>query len=209
MGIEHMKITDHIGVFDGGVPNELCNSIIESFNLWEGNREFIGPCFKDGDKQMNDGHYSRSDVQMCLEVVELDLAKQLNTYLRKAFDLYANVYRGLTQDTDPLSSWTTKVQRTNSGGGYHQWHYEDGQFIYRDRTLTWMVYLNDIPVENGGATEFLHQKLSLQPKAGTIVLWPATYTHVHRGGFLTGEIPKYISTGWFLREPGQKTRGLL
>ena len=54
---------------------------------------------------------------MCLEVVELDLAKQLNTYLRKAFDLYANVYRGLTQDTDPLSSWTTKVQRTNAGGG--------------------------------------------------------------------------------------------
>ena len=204
-----MKITDDIGVFDGGVPNDLCESIIESFNIWEGNREFIGPCFKDGDKQMADGHFSRNDVQMCLEVVELDLTKKLNSYIRKAFDEYVNVYRGLIQDTDPLSSWSTKVQRTTAGGGYHQWHCEDGQFIYRDRALTWMVYLNSIPTDNGGATEFLHQKIALQPKAGTIVLWPAGYTHVHRGGFLTGEIPKYISTGWFLREPGQTTRNLL
>ena len=30
-----MKITDHIGIFDKGVPNDLCTSIIESFNMWE------------------------------------------------------------------------------------------------------------------------------------------------------------------------------
>ena len=119
------------------------------------------------------------------------------------------VYRGLTQNSDPLSSWTTKVQRTVAGGGYHQWHYEDGQFLHRDRSLTWMVYLNDIPSENGGGTDFLHQKLTLQPKEGTIVLWPAAYTHVHRGGFLTGDLPKFIATGWFIRQPGQDTKDLL
>ena len=36
-----MKITDHIGIFDNGVPHDLCTSIIESFNMWEGNREFV------------------------------------------------------------------------------------------------------------------------------------------------------------------------
>tara|TARA_Y100001963_G_scaffold35888_1_gene50008 strand:- start:590 stop:1213 length:624 start_codon:yes stop_codon:yes gene_type:complete len=204
-----MKITDHIGVFDNGVPIDLCTSIMDSFNLWEGNREFIGPCFKDGDKQMKEGHFARSDVQMCLEVVEADLAKRLNSYIRKSFDEYVSVYRGLTQNTDPLSSWTIKVQKTVAGGGYHQWHYEDGQFICRDRVLAWMVYLNSIPVKNGGATEFLHQKLALHPTGGTIVLWPAAYTHIHRGGFLTGEVPKFIATGWFLREPGQPTRDYL
>ena len=204
-----MKITDHIGIFDKGVPDDLCTSIIESFNMWEGNREFIGPCFKDGDDQMKEGHFARSDVQMCLEVVELDLARRLNFSLKKAFDEYAEVYRGLTQNSDPLLSWTTKVQRTVAGGGYHQWHYEDGQFLYRDRSLTWMVYLNDIPVDNGGGTDFLHQKLTLQPTQGTIVLWPAAYTHVHRGGFLTGDIAKFIATGWFIRQPGQDTKDLL
>ena len=68
-----------------------------------------------------------------------------------------------------------------------------------------MLYLNDIPIENGGATEFIYQKLSIQPKKGTIVLWPATYTHTHRGGFLTGDIPKYIATGWYVRMPHADT----
>ena len=204
-----MKITDHIGIFDNGVPHDLCTSIIQSFNMWECNRECVGPCFNHGDNQMKEGHFARSDVQMCLEVVELDLARQLNSFLRKAFDKYVEVYRGLTQNGDPLSSWTTKIQRTVAGGGYHQWHYEDGQFLHRDRSLTWMVYLNDIPSENGGGTDFLHQKLTLQPKEGTIVLWPAAYTHVHRGGFLTGDLPKFIATGWFIRQPGQDTKDLL
>ena len=32
---------------------------------------------------------------------------------------------------------------------------------------------------------------------------------MHRGGFLTGDINKYIVTGWFNREPGQSARNLL
>ena len=68
-----------------------------------------------------------------------------------------------------------------------------------------MIYLNDIPYESGGATDFFHQEVSFQPKKGTIVLWPAAYTHVHRGSFLTGIISKYIATGWFSREPGEDT----
>ena len=111
--------------------------------------------------------------------------------------------------TENTSGNQKVVMRTVAGGGYHQWHYEDGQFLYRDRVLAWMIYLNTIPTDNGGGTDFLHQKLTLQPTEGTIVLWPASYTHVHRGGFLTGEIPKFIATGWFIREPGQAIREVL
>ena len=68
-----------------------------------------------------------------------------------------------------------------------------------------MIYLNDIPPEHGGATDFYHQKISFQPKKGTVVLWPAAYTHMHRGAFLTGNKSKYIATGWFSREPGNVT----
>ena len=72
-----------------------------------------------------------------------------------------------------------------------------------------MIYLNDITVENGGATDFLHQNCSFQPTTGTMVMWPATYTHMHRGAFLTGDIPKYIATGWVLREPGNVTNRII
>ena len=124
-------------------------------------------------------------------------------------DEYFKLYGGIIQNSDPISSWTTQVQKTSAGGGYHVWHCENSSYFYRDRVVTWMVYLNTIPVENGGTTEFFYQKLSLQPKLGTIVVWPAAYTHMHRGGFLTGDIDKYIATGWFNREPGQRSQEVL
>ena len=158
-----------------------------------------------GENQFAQGSLGRKDEQLFLEVADTTLASNTNAIIGSAFELYAREYQGVTNSADPVSSWTCKLQKTQSGGGYHIWHCEDGAFVYRDRVLTWMMYLNDIPHENGGATDFLHQKCSFQPTTGTMVMWPATYTHIHRGAFLTGDIPKYIATGWFYREPGNVT----
>ena len=57
-----------------------------------------------------------------------------------------------------------------------------------------MVYLNDD--FEGGETEFLYYKRRERPEKGKLLLWPAGYTHTHRGGMvLKGN--KYIVTGWF------------
>jgi len=86
-----------------------------------------------------------------------------------------------------------KVQKTLPTEGYHIWHYENEMLDVRSRILTWTLYLND--VNEGGETEFLHQSLRIKPKQGTIVVWPAGFTHIHRGNPpLSGE--KYIVTGW-------------
>ena len=162
-----------------------------------------------GRTQFQEGTLGRHDEQLFLEVADSTLASHTNMIIGSAFELYVNEYQGVTNSADPVSSWTCKIQKTQAGGGYHIWHCEDGAFVYRDRVLTWMLYLNDIPVENGGATDFLHQKCSFQPTTGTMVMWPATYTHMHRGSFLTGDIPKYIATGWFLREPGNVTNRII
>ena len=203
-----MKLVDHIGIFENCVPSDLCGSVIKGFNEWEKQRYqpesgLSEHSFNEGTSQFHgQGAFGRSDLQLFLESVDIGLAMQLNTFVGQCFEKCTSVYNGLVCDQDPVSSWTTKIQRTQAGGGYHVWHCENGVYMYRDRVLTWMIYLNDIPVENGGATEFMYQKLSLQPTQGTIVLWPAAYTHMHRGGFLTGDVDKYIATGWFLREPG-------
>ena len=47
-----MKITDHIGIFEKGLPLNVCEAVIQSFNLWEGQREFIADAFKDGENQV-------------------------------------------------------------------------------------------------------------------------------------------------------------
>ena len=56
-----------------------------------------------------------------------------------------------------------------------------------------MTYLND--VENGG-TEFMYQNLISPAKKGLTLLWPAYYTHPHRGQ-ISSKQEKYIATAWY------------
>ena len=56
-----------------------------------------------------------------------------------------------------------------------------------------MIYLND--VEDGGETEFLYQRKRVKPVRNRAVIWPGSYTHLHRGNPpLSGT--KYVLTGW-------------
>ena len=88
-----------------------------------------------------------------------------------------------------------KFQKSETGGGFHTWHSEQGSGkSSRGRFCVWMLYLNT--VEEGGKTEFKFQNLAVKPEAGTLLIWPATYTHPHRAARdLIGN--KYIATGWF------------
>ena len=56
-----------------------------------------------------------------------------------------------------------------------------------------MTYLND--VDDGGETEFYYQKLKVKPRKGLTLIWPADWTHTHRG-LSSPTQEKYIITGW-------------
>ena len=78
--------------------------------------------------------------------------------------------------------------------GFHPYHIEQGNLPPSSyRVSVYTVYLND--VEEGGETEFLYQLKRIKPEKGTACIFPASYTHVHRGNTpFSGE--KYIITGW-------------
>jgi hypothetical protein len=84
-------------------------------------------------------------------------------------------------------------------GGYFAWHAEvspgdpTGEPLHR--VLPFMVYLND--VAEGGETEWHYQRLRIQPRRGTLVMWPAYFTHTHRG-LPPASGDKYIVTSWIL-----------
>ena len=81
---------------------------------------------------------------------------------------------------------------------YSAWHCEAGDLENSDRAFVYMLYLNDN--FEGGTTDFMYQKHQEIPKQGKLVIWPAGYTHTHRGGMLlSGE--KYIATGWGFHLP--------
>ena len=55
------------------------------------------------------------------------------------------------------------------------------------------VYLNDD--FDGGETEFLYQQRREQAVEGDVLIFPASYTHTHRGNPPIGN-SKYIATSW-------------
>jgi hypothetical protein len=118
--------------------------------------------------------------------------------LQRCYDAYTEQF-SLLKD-GKITGTAMKMQRTDPGGGYHIWHGEQGNGEHADRVLVYMLYLNTLTQEEAGETEFLYQQRRLQPTENTMVLWPATFTHAHRGNTVFGERSKYIVTGWFYYE---------
>ena len=44
---------------------------------------------------------------------------------------------------------------------------------------------------------FLYYKERIPAVENTLIIWPAGFTHAHRGNMVLGEKSKYIITGWF------------
>ena len=88
------------------------------------------------------------------------------------------------------------VQKYLPNGGYYQWHCERQGDVFpeRSRHLVYMTYLND--VDDGGETEFMYQNVKIKPRKGLTLVWPADWTHTHRGLTSPTET-KYIVTGWW------------
>jgi hypothetical protein len=115
-----------------------------------------------------------------------------NRFWETAYPAYAQKYNVINQ----ISHHTIrimKLQKTLVGGGYHVWHNEDDTVQNMRRIMTYILYLND--VEEGGETEFLYYPKRIKPQTGTLILWPAGYTHAHRGNPPISNT-KYILTGW-------------
>lgn len=115
--------------------------------------------------------------------------------LQKCYDHYTEEFSSLRDGK--IRGTAMKMQRTDPGGGYHLWHAEQGNGEHANRVLVYMLYLNTMQKEDAGETEFLYQQLRLRPEENTMIIWPASFTHVHRGNTVFGERSKYIVTGWF------------
>ena len=111
-----------------------------------------------------------------------------------------NAYKQKYPQCDMYAPWgivqNPNIQYYKPGGGFFSWHTERTTGvdpIHASRHLVFMTYLND--VTDGGETEFQLQGIKVQPRKGLSLIWPADWTHTHRGiTSLTQE--KFIVTGW-------------
>ena len=131
--------------------------------------------------------------------VTLPACELANRYLRKLNDV-ARRYIAEYSYSNKLVPWGViepiAIQHYQPGGGYKAWHFERdnrNEEIAR-RHLAFMTYLND--VTDGGGTMFLHQQLTTRAEKGLTLIWPAEWTHTHKGEISDSQ-EKYIITGWF------------
>lgn len=121
--------------------------------------------------------------------VDNNLHRSLALALREFREVYP-YFKG------PFKDMGYNLQRYQSGEYYH-WHIDGGSHQFALRQLVALWYLNDVPIENGGTTDFLFQKLSVQPEKGKLVLFPPFWTHEHRAGLIKLGV-KYIATTWIV-----------
>ena len=204
------EYSDFIAVYKNFMPSAVCNDVVSFYNEWKDlavqqhmekdlrSRQPFDNYEQSmaGVNQFQTGELGRRDLSIMLETLNTNLTARINQYLQSAVNDYCSQYN--TLNTTPLTSWSVKFQETPEGGGYHVYHYERGSWSETARELVWMIYLNDD--FEGGETEFLYQKRRIEPTQGTVVLWPAGFTHTHKGNLVLSGT-KYVVTGWYYQQP--------
>ena len=192
---------DFIGVFPNVFPEGFCQHLINEFDRNE--NLGVGKNRQDGEGAAK---HLKNDHQIFCNGANINFEpfNGDNPYdiffsgLQKCYDEYSEEYSVIRDNR--LICNHMKMQKTRCGGGYHIWHSEQSNGSQANRGLVYMLYLNTLPTENNGETEFLYQQRRIAPVENTMLLWPAAFTHPHRGNPVYGEAVKYIVTGWFYYE---------
>lgn len=198
MNIEYRNF---IGVYSNVYPEGYCQHLIKQFDVLE-----VSGAGANRIKSENAAGHIKNDYQVSLNL------KGHNTENFNGdcvSDIFFNglqtCYKNYTEKFSVLKdgairATTLKMQRTAPGGGYHVWHGEQNSGDQASRVLVYMLYLNTLEPEQAGETEFLYQQERYRPVENTMIIWPAAYTHAHRGNTVFGQNNKYIVTGWFYYE---------
>ena len=172
------------------ISQNVCDELIDYYNY---NKKYIrdGRVGKDGRlekeiKESFDLSIGSMNLDNIIGTYRLELHKVLEKYVDKF--IYANNVHSFNIQEN------YNMQKYPVNGGFKKWHFEnEGTGADVHRHLVFMTYLND--VEDGG-TEFFYQNIKVKAEKGFTLIWPAIWTHTHRGSISTSK-EKYIVTGWF------------
>ena len=168
------------------IDNKLCDKLIDYFE--SSKAKFKGTTGTDEYnpkyKETTEITFTPNDDYFNVYILELN---NVITEYKKIFE-YSDQQQHPWQ-INPI----IKIQKYSKGEGYHVYHYENsGAPETNKRHLVFMTYLNDV---KAGETGFLYQKLKIKPKKGLTLIWPAIWTHTHKGHIAKSD--KYIITGYY------------
>ena len=195
---------EYVHVIDNLIPLEFCNHVIDKFDKHPGKFPGKMGVVDDGRvepmiKKCTDFHPShhedwRVEEEQLEKYVGVGIVKYLEHLNDKIFNGNFRILREMFGHENALDPTGFQIQKYVPGG-YFKWHIDDAPT--QKRLIAYIVYLNTLNEEDGGKTLFLNGK-SITPKAGSILIFPSTWTYTHSGETLI-KGSKYIITG-FLNE---------
>lgn len=183
----------------------ICDEVITFFENYKGSKRVTGSKRSTADHAKGLQEYrtvevkGRNCVDFSLSVDDVYTQEDLNffvpffDFLKKQIQLY--------EKKTTICHWPVffleefNIQKyVPPHGVYSRLHYEqnfDSELFFR-RHYVWCLYLNTVDV--GGETFFPKQKVKVKAEKGKLVIFPAHFTHPHKG--LKADQVKYIATGW-------------
>ena len=174
-----------IEIYDDALPSQNCDKLIEYLNISpQGEGMLTGGIVDPKQKkstELKEGYFTSHEIIFSL--ISPILQKYTDKYIEKYIPL-KHVKRWGVDNEFALKKFEGKDE------GYKAWHMEHNIDTPK-RILVWMFYLND--AQSG--TEFFHHP-NIESKKGRLVIWPAGWTHYHKGVTPNKGI-KYIMSGWY------------
>ena len=177
--------SNYIEIYDNALSKKDCDLLISQFE-----KTFQVPGYSAGGID--------PDTKKCMELDRAYfgdntiISNILYPRLMSCIDKYNDKYI----DLSPICPWKYDAEYNfqkydGEDDGYKVWHCEHGAKDHVSRRiLAWMFYVNDAKC----GTEFMNYP-TIKAKRGRCVIWPAFWTHMHRGVIPNKGI-KYIATGW-------------
>lgn len=182
---------DGIEEYNNAFPLDWCKQVIKRFEEMSRNQMTnLQSSMKNQDERIYMDWANHNGMYHADE----DLCHFFYSNLNK---IYEEKYRSKYESLGAVMQHSPKgmsVQKTLPHQGYHAWHCENADLSTASRILAYTVYLNG--VEEGGETEFLYQGVKCKPEPGKLCIFPAYFTHPHRGNPIYKGV-KYIVTGWY------------
>jgi len=172
-------------------PPSLCDDLIDYFesNQSEQKKGNAGSIINTNIKDSTDISIKPKDILLPGNQI-------FNQYFEELFEChkdYISQWAFLKRNSKMFEIGVFNLQRYKPGQHFKKIHTERFSIDTLHRVFVFMTYLND--VQEGGSTYFSHYDLEIQPRKGLTLIWPAEWTHAHKGNILKAG-NKYIITGW-------------
>ena len=190
---------DFIGVFPNAVDVKYCERVIKFYK----DCEKLNMTRSRGELDREGFNLNRTSLSVDNDILFLvdetnnltsnHLINEFGKVFWECYGQYNKEYKILTSLAEHKLNIDLKIQKNEKARGYHVWHCETTDRTSCGRLLMALLFLNN--VDEGGELEFLYQSKRIKPKAGTMIISPASFTHTHRGNPPISGV-KYILNGW-------------